>query len=215
MKPYKNIVRIFSVITACVLISVLSACDENGGITIPSGATDLSLAFKSNDNLTDNPTDVIVITEAKALITEIQYERERDGRNQLQHPGPFVISFALDGSLRDLLSGLIIQDMYTKVKFQAHKPEETETPPDPEFKTGNSSYHRFSFIIKGIYNGNSFVYRSKNTMNLVINLNKTSSINLKKQNITVLFNKTSWFKNGSVIIDPRDPQNENLIDDNI
>jgi len=159
--------------------------------------------------------DIVVITEAKALITEIEYERERDGLNQLHHTGPFVINFSLDGSLKELLNGYVVRDFYTKAKFKVHKPEDNETIPDPEFREGSSGNQRYSFIIKGTYNGTPFVYKSKKSMNIVVNLNKTSNINLKNQNLTVVFNKSLWFMNGSTVLNPNLSQNENMIDDNI
>jgi hypothetical protein len=171
--------------------------------------------MKADDNTFDSPSDIVVITEAKALITEIEYERERDGLNQLHHTGPFVINFKLDGSLKELLSGYVVRDFYTKAKFKVHKPEDNETIPDPDFREGSSGNQRYSFIIKGTYNGAPFVYKSKKSMNIVINLNKTSNINLKNQNLTVVFNKSLWFMNGSTVLNPNLSQNENMIDDNI
>lgn len=198
-----------------ILPFIITGCDVEGGITIPSGATDLSVNMKADDNTFDSPSDIVVITEAKALITEIEYERERDGLNQLHHTGPFVINFTLDGSLKELLSGYVVRDFYTKAKFKVHKPEDNETIPDPEFREGSSGNQRYSFIIKGTYNGVPFVYKSKKSMNIVVNLNKTSNINLKNQNLTVVFNKSLWFMNGSTVLNPNLSQNENMIDDNI
>lgn len=203
------IIMLALIFTAVFTLS-MTGCDENGGITIPSGATELTLSVKSDDAL-----DNITITEAKALVTNIEYERESSGRNQLHHTGPFVINFSLSGSLKELLTGYIVRDKYTKVKFQVHKPEDNESVPDPEFKEGSGENQRYSFIIKGTYNGSSFVYKSKKSMNLVIGMNKVINVSLKKQNITVVLNETGWFKNGSAELNPNDLNNANLIDDNI
>lgn len=207
----KTVVKkaLFSIIILAAFV-LAYGCDENGSITVPSGATELSINIKSDD-----ASNSITITEAKALVTEIQYERESNGRNQLHHLGPFVINFTFDGSLKELYNGYIVRDNYTKVKFQVHKPENSETVPDPEFKEGTGDNQRYSFIIKGIYNGSSFVYKTKKSINLVINLNKVSNVNLKKQNITIVLNKTNWFKSGNTELNPNDPNNANLIDENI
>ena len=192
-----------------------AGCDIGGDIVIPSGATELSVSVKSDDNVLDNPMDVVMITEAKALITEIEYERERDGIDQLHHTGPFVINLALDGNLKELLNGYIVRDIYTKAKFKVHKPEDNEQIPDPEFREGSSGDKRYSFIIKGTYNGAPFVYKSKKSMNIVINLNKSTNINLKSENLTVIFNKVNWFMNNGSVLNPNLPQNADTIDDNI
>jgi len=196
-----------------LLLAVISGCDLGDGITIPSGASEMTISVKADDNVNDNPVS-LVITEAKALIKEVELEMENGVDRDLKLE-PFVINFTLNGSLKEALTNFTVRDKYTKIKFQIHKPEDNETPPDPEFKEGPSGNQRFSFIIKGIYNGNNFVYKSKKSANVVISFNKVENFNISKSNITVLFNKLKWFRNGSTEINPNDQQFENLIDDNI
>lgn len=198
-----------------ILPFLVTGCDIGGDIVIPSGATDLSVNVKSDDNAVDNPADVIVITEAKALITDIQYERERDGLNQLHHTGPYVINLALDGSLRELMKGYVVRDIYTKAKFQVHKAEDGQQISDPEFIEGTGENQRYSFIVKGTFNGSPFTYKSKRSMDIVINLNKSSNVKNKTHNFTMLFNKTTWFLNGTTVLNPSLPQNTDAIDNNI
>jgi len=189
-------------------------CDENGGITVPSGVSELTVSVKADDNAFDNPAN-ISITEAKALITNVEFEKESNGKDELHQRGPLVYAFNLGGAVKEMGTQYIIRDNYTKIKFQIHKPEENETPPDPEFKEGTGVNQRYSFIIKGTYNGSGFVYRSKQPLNIVLNFPAIENINLKQSNITVLLNKLLWFRNGSTELNPNDPQNENIIDNNI
>ena len=210
----KNKKIITTMILCAITAFVTSGCDVGGGITIPSGASSLTVSVKAVDNLLDDPAPV-VITEAKALITNVEFEKQSDGRNQLHQAGPLVFSFALNGILKEMGTQYIVRDNYTKIKFQLHKPEETETPADPEFKDGTGINQRYSFIVKGTYNGSAFVYKSKQAANIIITFDKVENINLKANNLTVLFNKLRWFKNGSADLNPNDPQNESLIDNNI
>jgi hypothetical protein len=189
----------------------LNGCDESGGITIPSGATQLTVSVVSNKGL-DNPPAVVVLTEVKALINEVEFEQESNQNNQAIAVTPFVVHFSTDGTLREMVTNYIIHDFYTKAKFQIHRSEDNETPSDPEFKSGNQKY---SFIIKGTYNGNNFIYKSKTSANVVIFFSKTENINLKQMNITIAFNELGWFKNGTADLDPSNPQNESMIDNNI
>ncbi len=216
MKTTNKSIRI---ILAAALFNIIpfliAGCDIGGDIVIPSGATELSVNIKADDNASDNPMDVVVITEAKALITDIQYERERDGLNQLHHTGPYVVNLDLNGSLKEIMNGYVVRDIYTKAKFQVHKAEDGQQVSDPEFNEGSGENQRYSFIIKGTYNGAAFVYKSKRSMDIVINFNSASNIKLKNQNFTILFNKTGWFTNGSTVLDPNLPQNADIIDNNI
>lgn len=216
MKIINKSLRLFiSAAIFNIIPFIISGCDIGGDIVIPSGATELSVNVKSDDNASDNPADVIVVTEAKALITDIQYERERDGLNQLHHTGPYVVNLALDGSLKEIMKGYIVRDIYTKAKFQVHKAEDGQQISDPEFIEGTGENQRYSFIIKGTYNGTPFTYKSKRSMDIVINFNKSSNVKNKTHNFTMLFNKTGWFMNGSAVLNPNLSQNADIIDNNI
>jgi len=216
MKTLKlDITKILLLIAVLLLLLFqLTGCDENGGITIPSGVSELTVSVKADDTALDNPA-AIVITEAKALISEVEFEKESNGKDELHQRGPFVMNFNTNGALVEMGTQYIIRDNYTKIKFLLHKPEETEIPADPEFKEGTAANQRFSFIIKGTYNGSSFIYKSKQSASVVINFTQTENIDIKKTNVTVLFNKLKWFKNGSAEVNPNDPQFESLIDNNI
>lgn len=212
MKKFK--LKFTMLLLSAAVVTGITGCDEGGGITIPSGVSELTVSVKSDDTILDDPA-AIVITEAKILMMNVEFEKQSDGNDQLHQRGPFVLNLNTNGSIQEMGTQYIIRDNYTKIKFQFHKPEETETPPDPEFKEGTAANQRYSFIIKGTYNGSSFVYKSKQSANIVINFAQTENINLKKTNITVLFNKLKWFKNGSVELNPNDPQNAALIDNNL
>jgi hypothetical protein len=202
------------------LILILSGCSDSsitGTNTNNNGGTDdnVSVSLKSDDNAGNNPQGSVVITEAKALVTEVEFEKEGTEEEVELHGPAFVIHFDLNGGISQILSTKIPAGNFTKVKFQIHKPEDTETIPDNDFREGTSGNQRYSFIIKGTYNGNAFVYKSRKSANLVINFNKTISLQNSSINLTMLFNKLGWFRSGQTEIDPRDPQHENEIDDNL
>lgn len=192
---------------------IFSGCSDSNSITSPTASTDnLSLSVKTSDVALNNPLAAIQITEAKALISEFEIESTDSTSHEVKLT-PFVVNFDLSSTIKEVLSVYIPVKTYKKVKFQIHKTEDTETPPDPEFKDGSG---RYSFIVKGTYNGNAFVFKSKKSVNLVINMNRNVNISTNKVNITMLINKLMWFKNGGGIeIDPRDSGNENTIDDNL
>ncbi|MBS1494957.1 MAG: hypothetical protein JST55_15700 [Bacteroidetes bacterium] len=194
----------------------LSGCNNNPVTTSTTGTgtgTDgdnISLSVQSSDNLGDNSG--IVITEAKGLLTEI--EVETDSASRQVKAGPIVVQLDVAGINKVMTSGVIPTGTYKKIKFQLHKPEDSETIPDPDFREGSSGNKRYSFIVKGTYNGTSFVYKSKKTINIVMNLT-TPLVLQSKSNLTILFDKLKWFTNGSGDLNPNDSGNENEIDDNL
>lgn len=198
-----------------VLMVLLSACGDMGTTTAENNSNNVTVSVKADDNAMGSPAGIIVITGAKALVTEAEFEKESTGENVELHMAPFVINFDLNGGLTQILSAKIAQGNFNKVKFQIHKPEENEQIPDPEFREGAGSNQRYSFIIKGTYNGLPFVYKSKKSVNLIINFNSTINLQNSNINVTMLLNKLGWFKSGNIELDPADPQNENTIDDNL
>lgn len=204
---------IFFGILFTLLLSFMAGCSDDSVANSNgngSGSDNVTMSVKTDETVFDNP--VLVITEAKALVTEVELETEPSGNSQHVRISPFVIYFNMQGTLISVTSGNLPSGSYNKIKFQLHKPEDSEPIPDPDFRTGTSGNQRYSFIVKGTYNGNAFVFRLRRSANLVINFN--SLINLEtSRNITVLVNPAKWFNNGS--LNPADPNNEDAIDDNL
>ncbi len=217
MKSLKlDITKIFLLLGFLFLLLIqLAGCGDSGVVTPKSGDDNVSISVMNDNGGLDNPPASIVITEAKALIREVEFELEGSGIEYEIHNAAFVVHFNLSGAVEVISAGKIPSGVYDKVKFQIHKPEDNETPPDPEFKEGTSGNQRFSFIIKGTYNGSSFVYKSRKSVNLVVNFNRPINLQETGINLTIIINSDSWFKNGSIVLDPRDPSNESIIDENI
>lgn len=208
-----------TVIIAAVFVILLvfaAGCSDDSSITntTGSGSDNLSVSVKSDETALDNPAD-LVITEAKALITEVELETEPSGISQHIRISPFVVNYNMTGTLITMASANLPSGSYNKIKFKIHKPEDNETIPDPEFRTGSSGNERYSFIIKGTYNGTSFVYRSRKSADLVINLSSLINLQTGSRNITLVVNPSLWFKSGNTVLDPNNSQNDNTIDDNL
>lgn len=186
--------------------------NNNGGTGTGTGSENIKVNMVSSEN-TDNPAGNIVITEAKALLSEIEVENSAGSKSI--HISPVVINFDLSGMVKDVVSANIPEGTYSKIKFQLHKPEDTEPISDPEFRTGSSGNQRFSVIIKGTNNGNAFVFRSRKTINIVIDFNRPIDIRSEAKNITILLQKNLWFLSNGVEIDPSNSGNDDTIDDNI
>lgn len=178
-----------------------------------SDETTLSFSTIISEGISDNPTGTLVITEAKALITEV--EVEISSTNKSWHRDMFVINFDLNGNLKTELTSRMPKGTFKKIKFNVHKPEDNQTPPDPEFKIGNSGNQRFSFIVKGTYNGTPFVYRSRKSMNIVLNFETVTNIVNGNSNLTMLVDKAKWFTVNGNIVDPNSSTYEDEIEDNI
>jgi hypothetical protein len=197
-----------------LLLFQFAGCGDSGIIT-PKSDNNVTLSIKNDEGALDNPLGDIIITEAKALIREVEFELEGSGIEHEIHNAAFVVHFNLSGAVEVVSAGNVPSGVYDKVKFQLHKPEDNETPPDPEFKEGTSGNQRYSFIIKGTYNGSNFVYKSRKSANLVVNFGTPVNFQETGLNVTLVFNASTWFKSGNVYLDPRDPDSADIIDENI
>lgn len=199
-----------------ILMVFAAGCSEDNATNVNNtGGTDGNTSVSAMvDNSAVNPNEP-VITEAKALITEVELETEPSGNSQHIRIEPIVIYFNTGGAVITVTSSNLPSGTWNKIKFKIHKPEDTEPIPDPEFREGTSGNLRYSFIVKGIYNGNSFVYKSRKSVNMVINLPVPIVTGNGSRNITVVVNPSLWFKSGMVVIDPSNPGNENIIDENL
>lgn len=198
-----------------ILLAIAAGCSEdsvvnNTGTGNNSGNTSMSVKMDES-SLDAFP----VISEAKALITEVELETEPSSVSQEIHISPVVIYFNTGGTLVSVTAANLPAGTWNKIKFKIHKPEDTEPIPDPEFREGTSGNQRYSFIIKGVYNGNPFVYKSRKSADIVINLPTPVTTGSTSRNLTVLVNPSLWFNNGGVVLDPTNSSNDDMIDDNL
>ncbi len=202
-------------------ISFISACDT----TETTNGT-VSLSFASEAGLQKINAD-IQLSEVKILIRDIKLEKESDGESVGEEGnnetecenikvGPFVVNLNLIGLTTDFVVNNIPAGIYDELKFEIHKLEASETPPDPEFKDGEDSSQRYSVIVKGVYNSNPFIYKSRKSAhqelefeNLLVVEENTAT------NLTIIVDPYTWFYKDGVLLDPTNPSNENDIDNNI
>lgn len=202
-------------------ILIIGACDT----TETTNGT-VSLSFASETGLQKINAD-IQLSEVKILIRDIKLEKESDGESEGEEGndetecenikvGPFIVNLNLIGLTTDFVVNNIPAGIYDELKFEIHKLEASETPPDPEFKDGEDSSQRYSVIVKGVYNSNPFIYRSRKSAhqelefeNLLVVEENTAT------NLTIIVDPYTWFYKDGVLLDPTNPSNENDIDNNI
>jgi hypothetical protein len=198
-----------------------STCD-----TIENTNGTVSLSFSKGISLQKTSED-FQLTEVKILLRDIKLEKESDGESEGEEGndeteceavkvGPFIVNLNIDGSTTDFAVNNLPAGIYDELKFEIHKLEASETPPDPEFKDGDNSSLRYSVIVKGVYNSNEFVYKSRKSAhqelefeNLLVVGENTAT------NLTIAVDPSSWFYKEGVLLDPTNPSNENDIDNNI
>ncbi|WP_440998515.1 hypothetical protein [Fodinibius sp. SL11] len=209
---------------ALVLISGCNSTGTNGNLST------LSLSFAAQNSIqstqkerAEMQSSHVEITEAKMLIRRVEFKSdlEDDGvaDDSLDfQTGSFVVTLNLDGSLNEVAVSEVPTGQYDEIEFDVHKPEDNETPPDPDFKTGDSGDQRFSVIITGTYDGQDFRYRSNENMDQEIELASPLIIDEDQGsiNVTMTVDISKWFvdETGNAL-NPTNPDNRNAIDESI
>lgn len=191
------------------LILQFNACDSN---TEPD-QTSVTLSFATELNLPKIAAEDLVIEEVKLLVKSIKIKNM--GKEDSLHvkTGPIVVSLNLEGKTTEFANAEIPAGSYDRVRFEIHKIEDSETPPDAEFKEGTESAKRYSIIVKGKLNGEAFIYRSRKSCVQDIKLEEDLVVNENEAaKLTITVNPLSWFYEGDTLLNPNDSKNDDKID---
>ena len=187
----------------------------------------VSLRFSPTSSLQKITDGTLELTKVKILLRDIKLEMEDGNENEGEGEqddndaytvivGPIVVDLNLDGTSTNFAVANVPPGLYEELKFEVHKIEASETPPDPDFKEGEDESLRYSVIAEGNYNSAPFIYKSKKSAHQKFNFETPLEIlENGEANLTILVDPYSWFFNGDILLDPSNPANENDIDNNI
>jgi hypothetical protein len=201
-----KIFRIAKYIFALSLLLLLSACSSS---TVDPGQNNFSFSTAVSKELNKVQSDSITITSAKILIRSLKMKTAGEDSADVKSE-PFVVNLELDGTVNTISTNNLPTGTYNAAEFHIHRIEASGTPPDPEFGEGSE---RFSVIVRGFYHGQEFLYRSRKSAKQRVNLPAPIDIdNDGVENVTLIVNPHSWFYKDGMFLDPKDPANENDID---
>ena len=221
MKSFQKLLRKLLALISLALFSLLfQGCDST-----ESTDSNVSLSFSKPILTQKIVEDTVILDTVKILLRDVKLQYELDSEEDIGEDddgeisvkvGPFVVYLNLNGVTTDFAVGNIPVGNYNKVKFKIHQIEASENPPDPEFKKGDNSSLRYSVIVKGHYNSQPFVYKSRKPAHQKIEFEQPLVIEPNTiTNLTITVDPSSWFVKDNLILDPTDPANENDIDNNI
>ena len=190
-----------------VLLFIATACDTTDPVD-----TSISLSF-ATENALPKVSEEFQLQEVKLLLRDIKIKNQSDNNEMQVKTGPLVVELDLTGKLTQFSESEIPAGTDDRVRFEIHKIEDAETPPDPEFKEGSESSLRYSVIVKGTIDGEEFRYRFRKSANQDIKLEEDVVVgDGEAANLTIMVDPYSWFYEGDVLLNPNDKSNENLIE---
>lgn len=198
---------IFNMLT----MGLFSACD-----TAETNYSTASLSFSSGVNLNKGTDEIFQLDTVKILLRDIKIKHQSANDGHPVKVGPFVVYLNLQGTTTDFAVGNIFPGTYDRVKFEIHKVGAAETSPDPEFWEGNDSKLRYSVIVKGKYNSEDFIYKSRKSAKQDLKLETPVEVGENEiANLTIIVDPYTWFYDDTIPLNPNDPDNESEIDKNI
>lgn len=158
------------------------------------------------------------LTEIKVLVEELELESSFDEDSLDFEVDDLIANLPLDGSAFELASATVPDGVYDEFEMEMEGPDEDSNVQDPDFyNDSGDDDDGYSIVIKGVYNGEDFTYRSKEDFELELELNPPLEIsNNTSLSIAINVDPSSWFKDSSGNdLDPNNPDNREKIDENI
>jgi hypothetical protein len=203
-----NLFRSFVILLSLFALTFYNGCDS----TEINDST-VSVIF-SLSSITQKVSDgTIQLDTVKILLRDVKIKNQSGNDEANIKVGPFVVYLNLFGVTTDFVENNVPPGSYDRIRFRVHTLEDSETPPDPEFKEGSL---RYSLIVKGMYNSVPFIFKSKKSAHQDLKLETPLQIDDNSTaNLTITVDPRGWFYKDNVLMDPNDPANENDINNNI
>ncbi len=214
------------------ILVTLAACNT----TNPTQLADVAVSFTRGtpggaaalfDRAGATSATALVITSAELVLREIELKRadvtdcdllgeNADGCEKFE-AGPVLVSIPVDGSVSEEFTLDIPAGSYDEIEFDIHKVSSGD-PADAQFLVQNPAFEDLSIRVMGTFDGQAFVFETDLNVEQELSLFPPLVIgeSTVSTNITIAVGLDGWFVDGAgQTIDPRDPLNESLIEENI
>lgn len=200
------------------------AGDDQATVQMQSGLTSSMVTPGAGKLAGGSEADSLRITRVRILISRMKLHRDKEdtvsGDRDVK-VGPFLLTIDASGA-KVFTTAAVPAGTYDKVKFAFHRFSSSEIgtylndSAFGAFVTGE----RYSFLVDGqVYvNGApvDFTYRSDATANLTLPLDVPAQLDAGGGATLLLqLDPRIAFKDGTLVLDPRDPRNQSKIDNNI
>ncbi|MFH5833698.1 hypothetical protein ACG2F4_06325 [Halalkalibaculum sp. DA3122] len=218
-----NVPKLLALLTVTAgLLLIVTGCDVGG--TSADGPKEVAVNMKlqptpkAKVTSATSPTTLSVdtLTEIKFLVEELELESAIAGDTLDFEAEDLVVNLPLDGSEFQLTSKTVPEGVYEEFELEIENDDDVQEVNDPDFYDNDRTY---SIVIKGVYNGEAFTYRSEEDFEIELELNPPLEIteNSASFAVNISIDPAIWFADSQSgnSLDPTDPSNREKIDANI
>ena len=205
-----------------VLAASFSGCDAvSGGV---GGTTTLAVQVAGDADATRPGLDlalrggaVVALSEVKLLVNAVRFNGGSGDDDNPETEVEFedanlVVRLDLSGAPPTVAVRDVPPGTYSRVRFQIHKPEDTEPIPDEDFRDGPSGNQRYSVIVRGTVDGEPFVLKVRETIQQRLTLSPPLVVGADGgAAVTLRADVSTWFVGDDGA--PLDPRNDDDADE--
>lgn len=230
----------FKRVYPAIALAALVACGDGLG---PGSDGTVSLSFTTQqgsaaqfsssavlDQIITAGSDVIVITRAQLVLREIELKLQDDDGCEAMgmgdddgceefETGAMLVELPLNGDVATEFTIAPTPGVYDEIDFELHKPESGGD--DGAFLSEHADFDGVSIRVQGTFNGETFIFESDLNVEQENHLDRPLEVtdNSTGTNVTMRVDISTWFRNGTVLVDPRTANkggpNEGLVKENI
>lgn len=210
--------RLFTPLTFIIVaLFITTGCDIAGSDN--NGPKDVSVKMQINTNSSSAKFKAVSLdslTEIKFLVEELELESVNDDSADFEVED-LIVNLPLDGSAIELTSQNIPNGLYDEFEMEIEHDDDGNTVNDPDFiKEGDDD--GYSIVIKGIYNGEEFMFQTDTDFEIEMDLNPPLEVSetSASPSVAIIIDPSGWFfdSNGNAL-NPNAPSNRETIEDNI
>lgn len=193
-------------------------------LTLSTTSMTAPVASINPDLLVTTGSTTLDVTRAQVVLSEIELKgtstapctsKETEECSELKLD-PMLVDVPLGAMAQLDLGALVPAGTYNELSFKIDAVQSGENSGAAAFLAAHPDFQNVAVRVQGTYNGNAFVYMSSQDVGFEMEFSHPDVIGSGTNNLTIHVDVSSWFKDGSGnIVDPSNPANASLIDNNI
>jgi hypothetical protein len=201
-----------------ITVITVTGCDLNnassdmGSVQVAMKSSPLTTQVKTS-SLTNTQNGTLEITEIKLFIDEMELESINDDSLDFEAE-EFIVNLPLDGSPFIITEKEIPNGFYDEFELETERPDDDSNVNDSDFSDESG---RYSVVVKGLWDGVDFTYRSSEDFELELEMNPPLEVTEENGfTLMVEVDINSWFQSDSgTTLNPNLSENREEIDESI